>query len=154
MKVIFYALVICLALCVSLAAEATEVDFSSVEIVNNSKELEWLIKGGNQNLYLVSFYMPGDNHEEVKADLQSSLGTNAKYKDIVTYVEVNAARRYQYQDLLQEIGIYNEPSSMYPYVLLMKAGEGYLFRGVDISDMVNRKIESVIDKRVNFDSVS
>ena len=135
----------------SFSAE-TLPEFTQTAEVGNSRELDWLVEGGNQNLYLVNFYMPGDDHELVKQDLQRKIAGNAKYKDRVTYIEVNAARTYQYKEILQEVGIYNEPSRMYPYILLIQGGEGYVFRGGNIGDLVSRKIQNVIDGRVDFDS--
>ena len=135
----------------SLSAD-TPPEFTQTAEVGNSRELDWLVKGGNDNLYLVNFYMPGDDHELVKEDLQGKVAGNAKYKDKVTYIEVNAARTYQYKESLADIGIYNEPSRMYPYILLIQGGEGYVFRGGNIGDLVSKKIQNVIDGRVDFDS--
>ena len=128
--------------------------FPKNEIANNSRELDWLLKGGNQNLYLVNFYMPGDKHEEVKKDLEKKVAGNSKYKDKTTYVEINAARTYQYREILQDIGIYSEPAKLYPYVLLVQNGEGHLFRGANIADLVLQKIESVMAGKVNFRPLS
>ena len=121
MKYIAFALlVICL---ISYTNAAAAPAFTKTKEVNNSDELDWLIEGGKEDLYIVTFYMPGDNHEELKADLEEKIAGNSKYQDIATYVEVNAARTYQYKEVLQDVGIYEKPSSMYPYVLVIKKGE-------------------------------
>ena len=148
MKHIIAALFIINLFSLSLAAP-----FTKTEEANNSKELNWLIEGGNDNLYIVNFYMPGDKHEDVKKELEEKIGGNAKYKDLATYIEVNAARTYQYKDSLTDIGIYNKPSKMYPYVLVIKKGEGYLFRGEKLGELVYNKITQVIEGRVDFSSV-
>ena len=158
MKVLFILMSLCLLAFTAAGAEEKLPEFTNVEVANNSRELDWLIKGGNKNLYLVNFYMPGDDHEEVKKDLQrkvlSHLNTNSKkYNDKVTYVEINAARTYQYKEILQDVGIYNEPSRMYPYILLIQGGEGYIFRGANIGDLVYRKLQAVMEGHVNFDSL-
>ena len=139
------------ALLVALVGYTTGAELKS-EVANNSNELNWRIKGGNENLYIVNFYMPGDKHEDVKKDLDQKVGGNTRYKDLVTYIEVNAARTYQYKDVLEDIGVYNRPSTMYPYVLLVKKGEGYLFRGSNVGDNVTKKITEVIEGRVNFNT--
>ena len=131
-------------------SDSSEPKFPNVAVANDSKELSWLLEEGNKNLYLVLFYMSGDDHEKVLSDLKTQVAGNTKFKDIVTYVEVNAARTYQYKEMLEEIGIYSEPSRLYPYVMLVKSGEGYLFRGSKIGDMVLQKIQTVIDGRVSF----
>ena len=128
----------------------TPPDFPNKKETNNSKELSWLVQGGNKDLYLVLFFMPGDDHDKVANDLKTQVAGNTKFKDLVTYVEINAARTYQYKDILQEVGIYNEPSRMYPYVMLIKGGEGYVFRGSYIGDQVIKKIQTVVDGRVSF----
>ena len=140
-------------LMINLLGVAIAADFSKTEEANNSNELNWLIEGGNDDLYIVNFFMPGDTHEDVKKELQEKIAGNSRYKDLVTYVEINAARTYQYKDSLQDIGIYNKPSKMYPYVLVVKKGEGYLFRGLNVGDLVSNKITQVIEGRVDFSSV-
>ena len=150
MRVSFSIMLVCVMLGMTIAADAPE--FANTAQVQDSRELDWLVKGGNEDLYLVNFYMPGDDHDLVKDDLQRKIAGNAKYKDRITYIEINAARTYQYKEALQDIGIYNEPSRMYPYILLIKSGEGYVFRGANIGDLVNRKIQNVIEGRVDFDS--
>ena len=42
---------------------------------------------------------------------------------------------------------------MYPYVLLVKKGEGYLFRGDKLGELVSEKVTQVIEGRVDFSSV-
>ena len=149
MKFLIAALLILNLFSLAFAAE-----FTKTEEANNSKELKWMIEGGNDDLYIVNFYMPGDKHEDVKKELEDKIAGNSKYKDLATYVEVNAARTYQYKDALTDVGIYNKPSKMYPYVLVVKKGEGYLFRGEKIGDLVYNKITQVIEKRVDFSSTS
>mmetsp|Transcript_21229 Transcript_21229/g.24420 ORF Transcript_21229/g.24420 Transcript_21229/m.24420 type:complete len:161 (-) Transcript_21229:13-495(-) len=117
--------------------------------VNNSKELQWELEGENENMYIVNFYMPGDEHDKVRGDLEKQIASNTQYKDKVTYIEVNAARTYQFKDMLQEVGIYNEPARMYPYIVLIKKGQGYLFRGNNIGDHVLRKIKYVDEGTVD-----
>ena len=135
-------------LAIAIVADAQE--FPNRSEANNSKELSWKIQGGNKQLYLVLFYMPGDDHDKVAKDLKTQVAGNTKFKDVVEYVEINAARTYQYKDILTEVGIYNEPSRMYPYVLLVKGGEGYMFRGSYIGDQVIKKIQTVLDGRVTY----
>ena len=149
-----YIVLLAVAVCVLGSTFVAAADFAKTEVANNSKELDYLLQGGNKNLYLVNFYMPGDNHEDVKKDLQQKIAGNARYKDLVTYIEVNAARTYQYKDVLQDVGIYNRPAKMYPYVLLIQAGEGYIFRGGDIGDLVSKKITQVIEGRVDYSTVN
>ena len=150
MKYIVFALIVIYLISYTNAAAAPA--FTLTKEANNSNELDLLIEGGKDDLYIVNFYMPGDNHEEVKAELEEKIAGNSKYKDLATYVEVNAARTYQYKDVLQDVGIYNKPSNMYPYVLVIKKGEGYLFRGASIGDLVLKKIASVVDSKVDFSS--
>ena len=125
-----------------------EGSFKYVEKVNDSRELSWLIQNGDTKMYLVNFYMPGDNHDDVRKDLEKKVGTNTSYKDKVTYVEVNAARTYEFRESLQEAEIYNEPAKLYPYVMLVKKGIGYIFRGPEIGDAVLDKISTVNEGKV------
>ncbi|CAI2382767.1 unnamed protein product [Moneuplotes crassus] len=138
---------------ISLLVVAFGAPFSKVVTANNSKELKKELEGGNDNLYIVNFYMPGDKHEDVKKDLEEKIGGNSRYKDLVNYIEINAARTYQYKDVLTDVGIYNKASNQYPYVLVSKKGDGYLFRGKDIGEGVLGKITNVIEGRVDYSSI-
>ena len=145
--------IIAVVLFLSLVAQIMALaDFANKAEAPNSKELDWMLQGGNDNLFLVNFYMPGDNHGDVKTQLQTKIATNSKYNNLVTYVEVNAARTYQYKEVLEEIGIYDKPARMYPFVLLVKKGEGYLFRGDKIGQQVSEKIAHVVGGRVDYSS--
>ena len=144
--------IIACVLILSLLASTYAASFSKTATANNSKELAWMLEGGNDDLFLVHFFMPGDQ-STVKAELEEKIAGNSRYGGIVTYIEINAARTSEFREILEDIGIYRTPARMYPYVLLVKKGEGYLFRGSNVGELVSEKITQVIEGRVDYSSV-
>lgn len=107
------------------------------------------LQGENHDFWIVSFFQPGDNYEEVRKQIEDTLKKelpDEKY----TYGEVNLASGYDYQKLFDTLELVGEPKrgKTTPQVLLMKDGEGYVLYGPQIGDGIVKKFKEVKDGKV------
>ena len=124
---------------------------SPAEEFSHGKGEEVLInlQGENHDIWVVSFYQEGDNHEEVKqeiADTMSKQFPDQKYK----YGEVDLNSGYEYQELFETLDLVGEPKRgrTTPQVLVMKDGEGYVIYGPSIGEAVAKRFSEIKDGEV------
>ena len=107
------------------------------------------LQGENHDFWIVSFFQPGDNYEEVRtqiADAMKKSFPEEKFK----YGEVSLVSGYEYQKLFETLDLVGEPKRGHttPQVLTMKDGEGYIIYGPKIGDAVVKRFSEVRDGAV------
>lgn len=107
------------------------------------------LQGENEDFWIVSFFQPGDNFEEVRDQVKETLTAELPDEEY-TYGEVNLASGYDYQKLFETLELVGEPKrgKTTPQVLLMKGGEGYVLYGPEIKDGIAKKYKQVRDGKV------
>ena len=107
------------------------------------------LQGENHDMYIVSFFQPGDNYVEVREQIKKAMTDNLP-DETYTYGEVNLASGYEYQNLFETIEIVGEPKrgKTTPQVLIMKNSEGYVVHGSDIGNGVAKKYLQVKNGKV------
>ena len=105
------------------------------------------LQGENKDLWIVSFYQPGDNKEEVYNQIKEQLGDDFKEDH---YAEVSLSAGFTYQKLYETLDLMGEPRRGHttPQVLVMRDGEGYVVHGPMIADGISKRIRKVKEKTV------
>ena len=107
------------------------------------------LQGENHDLYIVTFFQPGDNYEEIRTKISDSM--TKKLPDAVyKYGEVNLASGYEYQKLFDTLDLVGEPKrgKTTPQVLMVKDGEGYIIYGPQIDEGIIKKYKEVDERKV------
>ena len=107
------------------------------------------LQGENHDFWVVSFYQPGDNKDEVATQIKNAVtkaSPEAKYR----YGEVNLQAGHEYQKLFETLDLVGEPKRgrTTPQVLVMKDGEGYIVHGPNIGDAVAKRYAQVNNGQV------
>ena len=131
-------------------AWADEPTVGKVEFTHTTGEDVLIdLQGENTDLWIVSFYQPEDNYEEVREQIEEAM-TRTHPDDTYQYGEVSLTSGYEYQDLFETLDMIGEPKRGHttPQVLIMKNGEGYVVYGPDIGNGVAKKFIEVRDGKV------
>ena len=107
------------------------------------------LQGENTDFWVVSFYQPGDNYEEVRKQIKDAM-TKSFPDDTFKYGEVSLSSGYEYQKLFETLDLVGEPKRGHttPQVLVMKNGEGYIIYGPKIGDGVVKRFSEVKEGNV------
>ena len=107
------------------------------------------LQGENHDFWIVSFFQPGDNFEEVRDQIADSMN-RAFPDDTFQYGEVSLTSGFEYKTLFETLDLVGEPkrSKTTPQVLAMKDGEGYIIYGPNIGDAVVKRYMEVRDGKV------
>ena len=107
------------------------------------------LQGENHDFWIVSFFQPGDNYEEVRDQISQAMN-KAFPDDTFQYGEVSLTSGYEYQKLFETLDLVGEPKRGHttPQVLAMKDGEGYIIYGPNIGDAVVKRYTEVRDGKV------
>lgn len=107
------------------------------------------LQGENKDMYIISFFQPGDNYEEVRDKIKEAM-TKDLPDEQYQYGEVNLASGYEYQKLFETLGLEGEPKrgKTTPQVLIMKESEGYILHGSDIGNGITKKYMQVKEGKV------
>ena len=107
------------------------------------------LQGENHDFWIVSFYQPGDNYEEVRTQIADAMKKEFP-EEKFSYGEVSLVAGYEYQKLFETLDLVGEPKRGHttPQVLTMKDGEGYIIYGPKIGDAVVKRFKEVRDGSV------
>ena len=107
------------------------------------------LQGENHDFWVVSFFQPGDNYEEVRDQIKDAMAKDFP-DDEFKYGEVSLSSGYEYQELFETLGLVGEPKRGHttPQVLTMKDGEGYIIYGSKIGEGVTKRFSQVKDGKV------
>lgn len=115
----------------------------------NGEDVLVNLQGENHDFWIVSFFQPGDNYEEVRDQIKDAMSKKFP-DDEYKYGEVSLAAGYEYQNLFETLDFVGEPKRGHttPQVLTMKDGEGYIMYGPNIGDGVAKRFAEVKDGKV------
>ena len=116
------------------------------ETATSSKAVYDLIERNPDNVYLFAFYIRGKDHEDVVANVESSLAGLKDVMDQITYVGVDASDDYQFKGILYDLAILDQSWVEYPYFLVIKDENGHLVNGPKSKDIIREKILSLTGK--------
>ena len=138
-------------LALALISAVTADDPPATEGFEHTKGEDVLInlQGENHDFWIVSFFQPGDNYEEVRDQIKDAM-TDKFPEDEYKYGEVSLTSGYEYQKLFETLDLVGEPKrgKTTPQVLTMKDGEGYIIHGPNIGDGVTKRYSEVKDGKV------
>ena len=104
------------------------------------------LQGENHDFWVVSFFQPGDNNDEVRDQIKQAMDKDFK-GEVYKYGEVPLTAGYEYQKLFETLELTGEPKRGHttPQVLVMKDGEGYIIYGPQIGKAVAKRYAEVRD---------
>ena len=119
-----------------------EVPGAAIEQTNSEDVLEQL-QGGNNDVFIVLFYVDEAAKGDVAGQIQSEI--IGKDHGWVRYTEVDLTKVSDYWKLFKVLGLEGEPKRGHtePQVLVMSKGEGFVIRGPKIVDGILKRIERV-----------
>ena len=143
-----FALLALLVFAVSVHAQAGG-DAGADFIPKNGEEVLVSLQGENRDFWVINFYQPGDNKDEVKTQIKDAM-KKAFPEDKFKYGEVNLSSGYEFQKLFETLDLVGEPKRgrTTPQVLVMKDGEGYIIHGPQIGDAVVKRFADVKEGKV------
>ena len=145
-----YLLLVLVILAVAFAQESgagnvipgRETPGAPFDQVNSEDVLEQL-QGGNNDVFIVLFYVDEAAKGDVAGQIQSEI--IGKDHGWVRYTEVDLTKVQDYWKLLKVLNLEGEPKRGHtePQVLVMSRGEGFVIRGPNIVDGILKRIERV-----------
>ena len=146
MKVRFIAfVVIIMFIAIARAADPAPAPAPGTPFTHaNGEDVLIKLQGENHDTWVVSFFQPGDNKDEVKEQIVNEM--KKKFPDdTFQYGEVSLTAGYEYQKLYETLDLVGEPKRGHttPQVLVMKDGEGYVIYGPKIGEAVAKRYLTV-----------
>ena len=143
-----FALLALLVVIVSVQAQ-TAGDAGADFVPKNGEEVLINLQGENHDFWVINFYQPGDNKDEVKTQIKDAV-KKAYPEEKFRYGEVNLSSGYEFQKLFETLDLVGEPKRgrTTPQVLVMKDGEGYIVHGPTIADAVVKRFTEVKEGKV------
>ena len=109
-----------------------------------SRSLYDLFEFNQDEIFVVSFFMKGDEHEKKVSELEQSFGDNKDVFDKIVYVQIDASDPYQYGGILYDLGINTATHHQFPFFLLLKDGNGQLVKGEKSVEIMHNIIEDML----------
>lgn len=146
---IFYVLILSVLLFGMIRAQAAgsgdqKATVTEVTFEDGDAALEQL-QGGNDDLFIVIFYVDQANANTVKSEIASRVPNEANLSAKLATVDLTKVQ--DYYKLLRVLKLEGEPKRGHtePQVLVMKKGEGIIIRGPKITDGIIKRISRVQD---------
>ena len=142
-----YLLCFILLLAVAMPADPQQGQTEGFQHKNGEDVLVNL-QGENNEVWIVSFFQPGDNNKEVREQIKATMAKDLK-DEKYQYGEVSLLSGYEYQKLFETLDLVGEPKRGHttPQVLLMQNGEGYMIYGPNIANAIVKRYKEVVKEK-------
>ena len=129
-------------ICLFVWQSYAEQPFFKTSSVTSSLDIYNLIENNQNNVFIFAFYTEPNSRDLVVEKVEDSLWFKPEIFDQVVYVTIKPKDDYQFEAILNDLGIINEPWENFPYFLVVKNGDGRLVSGSKADEAIKNIIIS------------